>query len=409
MTRLHVVDSSLRNKRGHHFEYTKSVVDEWSSRGGDAVVYCHREAEAEIVRALGANRVFSRDIYAVWQPLPLSLRLGFVLTFLRNNLVFQKDLRRIPIASFADRDIVLVHTIGHTQLLGLLGWYRLLPRGHRPRLVVVLRYDIPEGGGDRWVHRFCYGSFFRLASSLADRKIFYASDSESLAEMYAEMAQARVQVLPIPHLTAPDMWKVDAAPRPKSFAYIGDAREEKGYHLLPGMIDEVLRAEPDVRFVIQSNLTENITEEIARAAREIREFPESVEVAEGTLGSDEYYRILAAVEGVLILYDPKVYRRRTSGIFAEALAFGKSVVVPKDTWMELEFVRFGASGASYQGATASALARAVLTSCSTDKSRAESTRVAAAKWRQFHSPATYVDLLLAMTKAVCMERGGVSV
>jgi hypothetical protein len=43
--------------------------------------------------------------------------------------------------------------------------------------------------------------------------------------------------------------------------------------------------------------------------------------------------MLAESDIVLCLYDAKIYRARSSGIMTEALAAGKPVIVPAETWM----------------------------------------------------------------------------
>ncbi len=403
--RLHIIDSTLRDRRGHHYEYAKSLYDECASRGIGVEVYCHREVENDVCRRLHARRIFSRDVHAVSRPFPAGLRLNFIATFVSNNLVYRRELKKIDPSSLSGADVALVHTIGPTQLFGLLLWHSRLNPDNRPRLVILLRYELGEAESTRWIYSLYYRTFFRIASLMRRSGIAYASDSESLAAEFGGFARSKIHILPIPHLPEP---APGPAPRPdgdKVLVYLGDARIEKGYHLLPGMIESVLRARNDVRFIVQSNVSEDPPGEIVGAVRKMRTFPDRVAVVDRPLRSDEYYRFLNQADGVILPYCPTVYRRRTSGIFAEAMAFGKPAVVTRGTWMDSELPKFYNCGISFDYSDSSGLARAVLELLSDIDDYRRRARDASAKWRRFHNPGTYMDILMAIATDGAQARG----
>jgi glycosyltransferase involved in cell wall biosynthesis len=119
--------------------------------------------------------------------------------------------------------------------------------------------------------------------------------------------------------------------------YLGDAREEKGFDLLPELIS---RVEPlwrggACRFVIQAHpgLRPDRTRFNATVAA-LRQFPaEAVEVVEEVLDEAGYRSRLGEAAAVLTPFDPAAYERRSSSIVTEALANAIPAVAPAATWM----------------------------------------------------------------------------
>src|SRR5207244_6864059 len=66
-----------------------------------------------------------------------------------------------------------------------------------------------------------------------------------------------------------------------------------------------------------------------------------VELLYRPLSGPEYYRQLGEMDIVLLPYLAECYRRRSSGIFAQAVATGKIVVAPRGTTMAAWVEHFG--------------------------------------------------------------------
>jgi len=62
-----------------------------------------------------------------------------------------------------------------------------------------------------------------------------------------------------------------------------------------------------------------------------------------TLSSQDYLSQLCSADVILLPYDAETYRWKTSGIFIEAIAAGKPVLVTEGTWMAHEAKNFGLS------------------------------------------------------------------
>ena len=109
-------------------------------------------------------------------------------------------------------------------------------------------------------------------------------------------------------------------------------------------------ADPDlnVRFVIQcpppasvNHNGDGLPEGLAELKRLEQEAVGRVTLVPERLDEANYSELLRCLDVVLIPYQPEGYVEPTSGIFTEALAAAKPVVVPKGTWMARELAASG--------------------------------------------------------------------
>ncbi|MBI1920691.1 MAG: glycosyltransferase family 4 protein [Geobacter sp.] len=396
--KLHIIESTLTSKSGHEFEYAKSVYDEWVARGHEARVYSNIGTEREIVDTLRAIPLFPRANYNS----PMVRSKNPILQFVVNNFYYFRALRQVDKHSLASDDILLFPTLTHFQLLGIFAWYLLLPVARRPLMVLILRFTNIEFVPQRRLtkHSYFYRFVFRLFSGLLDdKRVVLTTDSDVLAQEYQELSGKPVTVLPIPHM--PRLCTIgnsgDASAGAGSIptiVYIGVVREEKGFHLLPAAIGAVL-GKSRVKFVIQSPLKADCPEAMKKVREQLDGFGPDVLVVDRVLDTDEYYAMIAGADAVLIPYEPGPYYGRTSGIFCEALALGRPVIVTDGTWMAQQ-LRKSAAGVVFADYTPAGLASAIEEYLEDRPAIEARARHAQEGWNEFHSPRTYVDMLLAM-------------
>lgn len=133
-----------------------------------------------------------------------------------------------------------------------------------------------------------------------------------------------------------------------TFVYAGDAREEKGFHLLPEIVSHFLKRS---RFVIQCNpsLDGKYTPLIEESIKKLRDLNNpNLILLPRALDQEQYFSLLWRSDAVLIPYDSSSYAKsRASGILLEALYFGKPAVVPESTSMS-DLVREFKSGVFFK-------------------------------------------------------------
>jgi len=250
-------------------------------------------------------------------------------------------LRLLRSLSLGPDDIVFVPTLAEPEMLGLLRTLGGHAQAALPAYHLLFRRDLyPERGGDFEAHAASIlpvrNAFLRFQEAARGRKVYFYTDTEELSQQFNRLQIFPFRTCPIPH-TAPA--PPDAPPvEPLQITYLGDARAEKGYHLLPGMVHDLWRSEVRtgrVKFLFQSNYNVEPGEPEAIVARsQLSGFPEDkVRLVRSTCTSAEYRSILMTASLIVLPYRADLYAARSSGVLIEALAAGIPVVVPATSWL----------------------------------------------------------------------------
>ena len=149
------------------------------------------------------------------------------------------------------------------------------------------------------------------------------------------------------------------------FGYFGEARREKGFHLLPEIVEKLIGiyGAKQVQFAIQvSAAPDNDTDEV-RAARarlerlsELHKVYGAIRLYQEFPDMHGYYRALSGCDALLMPYGPGAYQLRGSGVALEGLALGIPIIVPAGTDMAVTFAGQGCIVANT--CTAEAIAQA---------------------------------------------------
>jgi hypothetical protein len=238
-------------------------------------------------------------------------------------------------------DIVFIPTISHRDMLGLLEFFRNGSQSAGASWHLLFRRSLPQfpvqgnaaANAERTEIHNAFEIFQREAGS---RTIYFYTDSEELTEQYNQLGTSRFRTLPIPH-TCTSQERI-LSNGPCRIAYLGDARCEKGYHLLPAIVRDLKTDYLETgkaRLVVQSNLNPREgAGETAIARAELGCFPPSmVTLYNEPLSSDGYKDLLLNSDITLLPYERNDYSARSSGILAESLAAGIPVIVPAGTWL----------------------------------------------------------------------------
>jgi glycosyltransferase involved in cell wall biosynthesis len=177
----------------------------------------------------------------------------------------------------------------------------------------------------------CYRVGFRRLGEAHPGGVRFLAETQPLAEVVTALGAAPVEVCALvsagEHFVEPEPRRPD---QPVRVAYLGSAREEKGFHLLPGVVASTLGLGVPVEFHIQAWLDVEVPA-LAAARRELRRLAATdprVTLYEQQLGREEFFALQRGVDVIVLPYDRRQYDDRGSGIFQEALAHGKPLVVP---------------------------------------------------------------------------------
>ena len=347
---LLVVDQSLKGFVGHHYEYSRSVIAAADAMGIEPMLACHEEfsgvdlAGAPIVGRFAedwaaANRSILRGVARdVLSRLPQTFR-HLLLGMVRRkaspssaalDMRFAHRLLEIlSTTGLGPGDHVFIHTVGEAEFLGLIEVLAESP-APTPLLHVVLRYDGTSA---------CREAFSKLP--LVPARLRFWTDTEALAAQYRDLGCPEIGVLPIPHGLDALPVRTRPAERILTLAYLGEARGDKGFHLLPGLVEALADdylATGRVRFLIQANYGFSREEALmAQAKVRLARFPDSwVHLIEAPLDVAAFAQALLSTDLLLLPYDPDTYRRRSSGLLVQAMVAGIPTVVPAGTWLAAE-------------------------------------------------------------------------
>ena len=387
--RFFLADPSLVRYSGHCFGYLAALAPGARAHGYEPVYLGNRNADEAMRAGHGVVPAFSH-----W----CDARFGDWLhtrhvheTALRDELLEASE--RFGITS---RDVVLLNTLRHWALRGVPDWLDALPPDRRPPVVIVLHFTAfsnPEtSDGTVELYR---EAFERIATSPSRDNILLLADAEELIDEYtATYPGLKFHLAPIPHVP-PEGPRLPRKPgEPVRAGYVGEARMNKGFHLLPWLAHRMAAsgAERAAELHVHSFIGQPREEFYRRALAGLR-YP-FVTLYPHQMNDAEYEHFLASLDLVLIPYTPENYHAQTSGIFAEAMAHGQSVVAPKGTWMARQLAIYGGGGAFNPGDGEDFAA--VTLGVIRDRAKFEAGAAArAARWRAFHHPERFLDMVWA--------------
>lgn len=357
--RLVIIEPNLRTVGGHCYDYVRVIARE-AKAAGIAVEGVFHAAADDDVAALGFP--FARVFHRVAATPEARTGLGKIAVALMGEGAANRLRRAVLGAPETEDDTALarVGAFGEELSVALAGvQWREGDRAYFPTVFwpeaaiaamqaeamtakgavvsVCLRFDPPDTE-DAKAH------LRRAAES--NRAIDWCADTDELAAAYGDILGAPVRTIRIPidleALAA--ALPSRAAPPPVRIAFIGESRREKGFHLLPDVIDAVrARHGADARFLVQILGESGADAEVAAAARRLRAMRD-VEVMDGALDQARFQRVLTEAHVLLLPYLAGNYQRRSSSLLVEGIAAGLAMVTPAaPSWMSRTLAREGVS------------------------------------------------------------------
>ena len=406
--RLIIADPGLIHAGGHHLSYSQAVAEAAIACRIQAVILANRDFSP--TGSLGELRCLSTFraryqtggqpsalrgvLYGSASHLPRTLaplaaqglraaRRAVRRSLTASDTMGQELAAALAALGGARRDLVLLHSVSTANLHGLTA---ALARDAVGGLAIVLRrtpeeMDIADPGPQP-VQQVLGG----LIAHFGDRLHLFA-DTGQLAELYRSLVGVPIATVPLP-VMAPPIRRGPVALLPH-LVFAGGARAEKGYDLLPSLVDAL---SGKMRLTIHSGPIGAGTDPgVQQAHRRLTRMsgPDLV-LVERLLDPPEYMDLLAGTDLMLLPYQAGAYGPRSSGILAEARAMGVPAIVPRGTWMA------DAAGASpcvlfdgpadFVAAVERTLARlAEIT---------QEMREAAPSWRRAHCPQAVLHALL---------------
>lgn len=315
-----IIDPSLKNANGHHLTVATTLARSLSLNGFHVSIACNHAMSLHAVPGSAELfKVLSDYLYEQNGDIGLA----------------QWEFHQAKeLAGVTSSDLVFAFCATPTMLAAFALQLAQIPESRRPH--VVIRFDRPE-----WrtpPTSVGYEECFAIIRSLGLRKHFsFTVESKGLQRCFAASSE---ETFPIRfnHVAAAEHELGDLLGEGQAHggnlvvSYVGEAREEKGFQHLPGVLERVLPHVGDgVRFRIQCGANVwNQTPAIVEARKALVDLARTdgrIELLDGALPEDEYLDLIRKADIVFLPYFPPQYRIRGSGVATEAAAFGTEMVI----------------------------------------------------------------------------------
>lgn len=369
----------------HHVHEALALQQELRRRSIRLAMFVNKIAEPRVVAELDARAVLDDPTFrAEWSFEERSRRFVAML--------------HAEVDRFVKEDDRLLLTVS-TQLEAhaLSRWMKELPRRRKPWIVVLFLSDRWNRAGrdefERQIAEFRVTAA-EIASLDADdaRRMIFCAVTAPLAQELSTLLGTNVSVSMMPQGYA--HLETSPPPRPANHlsrvAILGGTRREKGSHRIPDIV-RACRTHVPVEFLIHlmnNTLTPDEERDLGLVANE-----PDVTILQGGLTPEEYAAAVQSSDVFLFPYEEIPYRQRTSGVFAEAVAVGKPVVVTPGTWLAQQIDAGRAAGTIAGDHTPDSIARAIAQCVEhLDAHRASAERVRDA-FKNANSMAAFIDFV----------------
>jgi glycosyltransferase involved in cell wall biosynthesis len=318
-----IIDPAVRSLGGHHFNAVQRLQAELAGRGVAAPCLGSAYADRRVVEELACTPTFTRSVYGR----SYATSGEFADSVEEAGRQLAEAMRRAGMP-----DLIILPCCDQVSALALARQLKRSWSRPRPRLLLWLLYGphhlrTPDDPASAGLDGEARAAFAALAASAGSVEAY--CETATMADFYRGLVPFEVGVMPGPGLPARARAARAAGGSPV-VSCIGFANRAKGYRLLPQALRHVLDRHRDVRFMIHGIVKGSDAEADQPMFDRLAELGERVEVRQEVLTSDEYLARLAETDLLLLPYNPDVYRRRGSGVFADAHHVGIPVVAPKD-------------------------------------------------------------------------------
>jgi len=346
---LVILDPGLHTHAGHHVSIVKDLGRAASASKYLLSVYSRKDIDKELQENLTSSISkivphFSCDLYQFYHNEEGDRQAYLLNLALEYKNAIRQQVNNVASDGFekANNTVFLLHTVMDLQARALnLALEALDREGIRPKCLVLMMFH-PQRS--KWrsdaLNKLDYSLAFKPLHHRSNVTL-YASDAEIAACMAAYL---RISALPIhPAVVINSRTRQGEKDRPRQvLLYLGDAKRDKGFDQLPGMIESGLLGKyPTTEFVIQYTLTSEdpVLHDAVKRLNAAKADYDNLEVIEGFVDDSEIYSMIQSSQLMLLNYSQEEYQHKNSGVLWLAGYFNTSVIIPDNCWLYREAQR----------------------------------------------------------------------
>jgi len=199
-----------------------------------------------------------------------------------------------------------------------------------------------KGLPDRY---FKFNTGFKALSKIPKVELFSAE--QELTENYRVMLGNIINLHPCGLIT--QQHRQDIAVYKKEHCsillYLGDAKENKGFLKLPGLVKKLAETifTIDVKFIIQYTITNSKTDlaEVDRILKQWSVKDNRIEIQDCFLTDQEMHSLWLRTTHTVFNYNEIVYGQQSSGVLWQAAAYKTTIYLMTNSWLNREAERLG--------------------------------------------------------------------
>jgi glycosyltransferase involved in cell wall biosynthesis len=391
MSRYFLADPSLLSFSGHCYEYLASLAAPLQRRGHQVVLVGNVEVDAFLRDERSVSPCFRLWCDERFES-PEQTRIEHEQT-IRDDLLSMS--RKFQVN---ENDVVVINTLRHWAIRGVVDWLEALPARRQPATALILHFtafpDPNLSEGSEFHYR---DAFHRIETSDCRDRIVLTADSEQLISEYSLINPTLLfHLAPIPHAAVhgndrDTLARIKAGERIR-IGYVGEARSNKGFDLLPRLLARAKKAGlmESLELHVHAYCSNPGAPFYRRTLSGLRH--PAAFLYFDPMDEQEYSDFLARLDVVVLPYTIDNYHSQTSGVFAEAMASGKIVVVPKGTWLSTQLRRYG-GGVAFNPVDCEDFANETLRIVREPLLYARTAAERAPLWRHFHNADRLMHIL----------------
>lgn len=405
--RILYADTGLRGVEGHNASSAIALPPAFRRLGHEVTVLGHRDMVPSLQETTGATPLFRFYTWGTWSSDPLA---GWLADFTEILDATLADLHSGWI-EHGPFDFMYFNTVRPAQLAAIGLWLKeTFPiRSAAPSIAVQLGPDpglVRSGSQEAPIfairdpttvlHRYAV----QLAGEETIRRLALFAVNETVAEEYSFIVNSPVTSITTPEELPESRWrKPDGV---LTIGFLGYQRIDKGYELLPDLIERLLQRHENVRFLVQHSdpqaLAQDYPERNLAVTGKLRElagrYPRRIELVLQPVVGNAWFALIDRYDMVILPYDPVRYASGYSAVFGEVLASGAPIVAPVGTTMSVELDRAGGAGVSFSQWSVPSVASAVSSAVDNFGALAERAYRGGLQWRTEHGPDAYVAQIM---------------
>lgn len=363
--KLCIAEEALINRDGHWFEYLNTISREFRKSGDTVKIAANKDATEDILSTLNADPVFPESVWGK------SRSDGFPFTRFTRLWTHNRNLYRAANAYIKKQESIDVLFVPTILIDHILGWRKFIKKNIGKNVKKVVLFFVNGQGTyngpgqpiffNKTPNKLLFKKALEsLKPQIQDGSVLLGCETREMAREYEEFCGLPFEYLPHPV----DEVEIDMQNDSGNYitiSHLGFSRYEKGSDLIQKAIKRYLKLNPatKVRFVLQW-VTDFHLEDGTLCIKDpaLVESP-NVEYITTSLGSEEYTKLLAQTDIMLLPYRLRAYYARVSRVAIEAAINSIPMIYTKDSWNESLVTDGHGSGVGFESENDESLYKAI--------------------------------------------------